>query len=261
MGSNAVACGYDSATGMVEAFAKGAPDQIEGGIRFIRANDLVRLLKAKNFAGFARLYNGKNYAQNRYDVEIAQAYKRWSTVSFKGDGSTTPPPVSMSPDQVLGVQKTLEHLGYAEVGKPDGIWGSKTTAAIAAFQHDNALPVTGKADDPTLKAFALASPRDLSSARTEATPADLRAQGSRIAIGAYAQKVKAAAIGVPTAVWGIGSAIPQAKGWVDQVKDTATDVPGYVWIIAIVGVAASLWLGGSKIEAARVEDTNTGKTA
>lgn len=45
---------------------------------------------------------------------------------------------------VLAVQKRLIELGYAEVGKADGIAGPKFTSAVAHFQQDNDCVVDGE---------------------------------------------------------------------------------------------------------------------
>ena len=45
---------------------------------------------------------------------------------------------------VLAVQKRLAALGYAEVGKADGIAGPKFTSAVAHFQQDNGCVVDGE---------------------------------------------------------------------------------------------------------------------
>ena len=46
---------------------------------------------------------------------------------------------------VLPIQKRLAALGYAEVGKADGIAGPKFTSALAHFQQDNGCVVDGEA--------------------------------------------------------------------------------------------------------------------
>ena len=45
-------------------------------LRFIHANRLTSLLHARDWAGFARRYNGPAYAKNRYDVRLAAAHAR-----------------------------------------------------------------------------------------------------------------------------------------------------------------------------------------
>lgn len=52
------------------------------------------------------------------------------------------------------VQSDLADQGY-DPGPIDGVIGPQTTDAIAAFQSDNGLPVTGNTDDPLLRALGL----------------------------------------------------------------------------------------------------------
>ncbi|GEQ85121.1 peptidoglycan-binding protein [Patiriisocius marinistellae] len=44
---------------------------------FCKANNLIRHLKSKNWASFARGYNGPEYAANKYDTKLASAYRRY----------------------------------------------------------------------------------------------------------------------------------------------------------------------------------------
>lgn len=57
------------------------------------------------------------------------------------------------PDVILnkGIQKDLFELGYVQVGGIDGIVGYNTRQALKAFQKENGLPVTGNADEETIK--------------------------------------------------------------------------------------------------------------
>lgn len=52
------------------------------------------------------------------------------------------------------VQQDLEHDGYYE-GPIDGIVGPVTSNAIAAYQQDNGLPVTGAINGPLLQSMGL----------------------------------------------------------------------------------------------------------
>ncbi|MGD9305940.1 MAG: ankyrin repeat domain-containing protein [Desulfobacterales bacterium] len=63
-----------------------------------------------------------------------------------------------SDDQtVYQAQKKLKDLGY-DPGRPDGILGKKTKAAIRHFQRDNGLPVTGKIDEQTKAKLSILKP-------------------------------------------------------------------------------------------------------
>lgn len=52
--------------------------QLDLFIRFIKANPLIhKALKEKNWANFARGYNGPAYVVNSYDIKMKQAYERF----------------------------------------------------------------------------------------------------------------------------------------------------------------------------------------
>jgi peptidoglycan hydrolase-like protein with peptidoglycan-binding domain len=57
---------------------------------------------------------------------------------------------------IFEVQHRLKALGYYE-GEVDGANGPKTKAAVAHFQHDNNLKVTGVVDQHTDTALKLSS--------------------------------------------------------------------------------------------------------
>ena len=78
---------------------------------------------------------------------------------------------------VRHIQETLNGLSYP-VGRIDGSFGPTTRAAVLAFQADNGLAMTGRADEATMVALEVAPPRRIAEERAEATVADLRAAGS-----------------------------------------------------------------------------------
>ncbi len=57
---------------------------------------------------------------------------------------------------ILNIQGILNNQGY-DAGRPDGIMGGKTTAAIRAFQADKGLPVNGLVDENLIKALLTAN--------------------------------------------------------------------------------------------------------
>ncbi|BAQ50403.1 N-acetylmuramidase family protein [Methylobacterium aquaticum] len=81
MGSNHAAAGYDSPQGMVLAFcAGGETEHLAAMVRFIQANRLDDELRARNWAAFARGYNGPQYAANAYHTKLAAAFARWAKI-------------------------------------------------------------------------------------------------------------------------------------------------------------------------------------
>lgn len=68
---------YKSAQDFYEKQCTSEGHQLDAFVRFIKADKrLHKALKDLDWAGFARVYNGRGYAKNKYDVKMAQAYAR-----------------------------------------------------------------------------------------------------------------------------------------------------------------------------------------
>ena len=76
MGYHWKALGYPSLQAFINAMYKDEASQLDAMCRYIKANNLVNALKNKDWKAFARGYNGRNYAINKYDVKLADAYKK-----------------------------------------------------------------------------------------------------------------------------------------------------------------------------------------
>ena len=46
--------------------------------KFLEVNKLLKHLRSKNWAAFARGYSGPGYAANKYDIKLAKAYAKYS---------------------------------------------------------------------------------------------------------------------------------------------------------------------------------------
>jgi hypothetical protein len=79
MGYHYKICGYNSIKSFVEAMYKSEGYHLRAFGKFIQSEGLVKHLKNKDWAKFARGYNGPGYAENKYDVKIAAAYKKYKT--------------------------------------------------------------------------------------------------------------------------------------------------------------------------------------
>lgn len=77
MGFNFEVMNYESVQAFVNEMYRSEFYQLEAFCRFVKfANPpALTALKAKNWAKFAEFYNGKNYAINKYDEKLADAYK------------------------------------------------------------------------------------------------------------------------------------------------------------------------------------------
>ena len=78
MGYHWKSLGYESLQAFVNAMYKDEASQLDAVCRFINKNGLIGALKRKDWASFAKGYNGKNYAINKYDTTLATAYAKWS---------------------------------------------------------------------------------------------------------------------------------------------------------------------------------------
>lgn len=71
--------GYASIDAFVAAMHDSEAAQLDAFCRFIEAEPaLLKALKAKKWADFARLYNGPAYKENFYDIKLARAFERYS---------------------------------------------------------------------------------------------------------------------------------------------------------------------------------------
>ncbi|TMJ04328.1 MAG: DUF3380 domain-containing protein [Alphaproteobacteria bacterium] len=295
MGFEAEHLGYPNAIEMVRTMRASPEAQLEAIARFLKSKKIVAALNAgdhctvgsscHNYADVALRYNGEQYAQHNYDGRLADADKRWTRklaamgVNPAPDAPSeptrpVPPEQLLSRAQIQELQARLRTLNYAEAGMADGVWDTKTTAAIAAFQAHEGLTVTGSYDDATEAALLLAQPRPVPRERSTVTEDDLRDEGSRTIKTAdklsLLGKIKLWLFGAP-AVGGIAN----ESGVLDQAKElgekagtlheTITSLQGFLpsWrvieiciAIALLG-AAIVYLAG-RIKKWRVADHHSG---
>lgn len=77
MGFNYKACGYLSVNDFVDDMCKSEGKQLDSFVSFIKQNKLDTFLREKDWAGFARKYNGPGYKENKYDEKLEKAYKKY----------------------------------------------------------------------------------------------------------------------------------------------------------------------------------------
>lgn len=77
LGLNHVAAGYPELQRFVNAMFRSVDDHLRAFCMFIRNNSrLVDSLRDRDWASFARTYNGPLYAHHEYDARMAAAYSR-----------------------------------------------------------------------------------------------------------------------------------------------------------------------------------------
>ncbi|WP_253272489.1 N-acetylmuramidase family protein [Pectobacterium brasiliense] len=81
MGYHWKTCGYPTLQAFINAQYTAA-GQLDTFVRFIKAdNKLLSALKSRDWATFARIYNGPAYAKNRYDTKLENAYTKYQGVA------------------------------------------------------------------------------------------------------------------------------------------------------------------------------------
>jgi hypothetical protein len=78
MGFNYALCGFADVEAFVARQRAGAAEQLQCFAQFISRKVFLTALRANNWAKFAEMYNGPGYAANKYDVQLAAAYAKFS---------------------------------------------------------------------------------------------------------------------------------------------------------------------------------------
>lgn len=78
MGSNYKLVGCDSVQQMVEQAKESEIAQLKQMANFIKSTGLLDELQRKDWAAFAKGYNGPKYAVNGYDTKLAAAYEKYA---------------------------------------------------------------------------------------------------------------------------------------------------------------------------------------
>lgn len=79
MGFNHKKCGYSDIEDFVNDMYKSESFHLMAFVKLIKAMKWDAEIKAKNWSGFAKKYNGPAYKKNMYDVKLKQAYDAYST--------------------------------------------------------------------------------------------------------------------------------------------------------------------------------------
>lgn len=78
MGFNSKVAGYPTAVEFSADMQKSERNQLLAFVRFVKAQPAMhQALKDRNWAEFARRYNGPAYLKNKYDVRLATAYGKF----------------------------------------------------------------------------------------------------------------------------------------------------------------------------------------
>jgi hypothetical protein len=118
MGFNYAVCGFVSVGDFVDAMKESEGAQLLAFCEFVEENNLADELRNREWADFARGYNGKNYKINEYDTKLAAAYKQFSkeNIDCSKVSTDTPKPaeISSSPKEIPA-ESTINSVDAAPV--------------------------------------------------------------------------------------------------------------------------------------------------
>lgn len=134
----------------VEDFCRGMcnseDDHLSAFVRFVKLNKLDDELRRRDWAGFARGYNGPAYLKNRYDTKLAAAYTLHSIAPPRTEGTQRTLKMGDDGEDVKWLQGKL---GVA----PDGDFGPATKQAVMAFQQGRGMIADGIVGPKTRQAL------------------------------------------------------------------------------------------------------------
>jgi hypothetical protein len=160
------------------------------------------------------------------------------------------------------VQRTLDRLGYKNVGDIDGKFGGATRGAIAAFLNDR--HITGQALGPgelkaeLNKAVAEGFTRPITEQRANATPQQLAGQLPEVQSSINAERttfwgsIVAAGSGLIT---GVVKSAGDAVEMLDPIKSFLSDVPWPFWVGGTLLIAGALYAASRMSANAKNEAT------
>lgn len=74
MGFNFSTAGFPTLQAFINAMHESEAAQLDAFVSFIQREGMASMLKFKQWADFAKRYNGPNFAINKYDSKLASAY-------------------------------------------------------------------------------------------------------------------------------------------------------------------------------------------
>lgn len=220
MGSHWRKLGFPSARAFMEHAIGSVAGQVDLMMRYCRKFGLLDELRALDWHGFARGYNGPRYRKFGYAKKMARAYRR---ITGKPGRRTSLPGVlrmGASGAAVRELQRLLVRAGYAL--DVDGDFGPATRAAVRAFQKTQGLVVDGLVGPRTQDALAA----------LKASPDE---RLDRVVVG----KVEEVRRGTKAIVGGVAidQAIGAAKDQVEAAAAKAAGLPGTEQIVTYLGYA------------------------
>lgn len=151
LGQNFGVAGWPDVESFVTSMCQSEGDHLDAMIGFCLGTGCADELAREDWSGFARIYNGLAYAENRYPQRLAAAFAEELGARVPQDGVTLW--IGMRGDAVKRLQEALNDRGEDLLA--DGIYGRATELAVERFQALKRLVVDGIAGPATQRALGL----------------------------------------------------------------------------------------------------------
>ena len=138
MGDNFSACGFAGVEDFVCAMIGSEDAHLAAFVAFLKSRGLDRSLRNRDWARFARGYNGPAYRKHAYDQRLARAYRECAGTHVLRRG-----------DKGADVRQLQQRLGTMV----DGIFGPATELAVRSFQRERGLVPDGRVGPRTRAAL------------------------------------------------------------------------------------------------------------
>jgi len=247
MGYHYEALGYGSVTGFVGDMQLGERQQLEAFGKFLQANNLISYLRNRQWAEFAKRYNGSDYAANQYDIKLKEAYQKYAAMQPDGGAPKVTRELIKKGNTGTLVQELQSILNELDYAVPvNSVFDAQTEQAVKDFQsshldkHEQPLTVDGVVGALTWWALENPRPRVASGVieydklpPSEYGESPLGRAALRIAIN----ELKA----------GAGEVGGNNKGpWVQKYMEPAGLPDGYPWCAAFVSWCFLQAVGGNR---------------
>jgi len=133
MGFNCMMVEYRTAKAMVEAFLKGEAEQLQAVVDFIVAAGLDDELRAHDWRGVARGYNGAGYAKHGYHIKLEKAFRRWQGIRDTPFTIDRTPDVPEAPKEIQPAPTPPKPVAPAPAPQPSGLMAAIMAIIAALF--------------------------------------------------------------------------------------------------------------------------------
>lgn len=264
--SNYRAAGYEDDPDALADPATG----LRAALTFWKDNGCNAIADRDDVAALRKRINGGSHGLADARDALVKAKRIFTEAAPSRPQRLVSAPVAADPEpehitdlhQVSLVQTWLRNLGYTEIGTPDGKIGPYTRSTIAAYRTAKGLPPGDHIDDELVLTLAKdREPRVVAPERANADSAKVQAVAPE-ARPTWCAKIWSGfawvGAGVTAVGQGVASNIQPAREYIQPVQDMLSDVPPWVWLTAVSGIAFYIWRSTRKAEAAITEAVQTG---